>query len=247
MGPELELYLHTVLHELREALGSDLAALILTGSTALDAVEPASDVDLIAVSRAPLSEARLRSLASLLSHQRIPCPARQLELVLYPEAEISSPAPRPRFALNLNTGRGRLDHVGLDPGAEPSHWFLIDLSIGRQTGVALDGPSPSELIGEPGRDDLLAALIESIDWHEAKAGPTPSAVLNACRAWRFVITGSWASKREAGAWASTRLHETMRGVIGDALAARELGSETPLGAADAHRVTMRIRDEITRR
>ncbi|MEA2346461.1 MAG: hypothetical protein QOG62_248 [Thermoleophilaceae bacterium] len=158
----------------------------------------------------------------------LPCPARRLELVLYPAAELREPSRRPAFDLNLNTGADGVDHAGLDPGAEASHWFLIDLSIARQAGRALAGPPPQRVFPELPRDWLLEAILESIEWHAGNSPGTPSAVLNACRGWNFAATGTWTSKPAAGAWAATRVDGPQRVVIEAAMEARELGSEEPV-------------------
>jgi hypothetical protein len=37
-------------------------------------------------------------------------------------------------------------HVSLDPALEPAHWFVVDLAILREHGVALAGPSARALV-----------------------------------------------------------------------------------------------------
>jgi hypothetical protein len=165
-------------------------------------------VDLIAVTKQTPRPEEVASVATALAHDRLPCPARQLELVVYDPGGLR--ACPPRFALNLNTGAGRDDHVGLDPDAEARHWFPIDLSIARAGGRALVGPPPEEALPEPDRATLLAALLESLDWHAANEPGSPGSLLNAYRAWRFTETGEWTTKEEA-----RHAIETVRGAIPD--------------------------------
>src|SRR4051794_27097713 len=104
----------------------------------MDAFEEGrSDLDLIAVAPA---EHRLE-IAGRLSHRSLPVPARKLELVVYSPEGLRER----RWSLNLNSGEGEPEHVGLDPDAEPSFWFTIDLAIAREHGKALLGPPPAEL------------------------------------------------------------------------------------------------------
>jgi hypothetical protein len=53
---------------------------------------------------------------------------------------------------------------------------------------------------EPWRD----ALSRSLDWHLAHQPEGAATVLNACRAWRWLVEGVWGSKRAAGEWARSQ-------------------------------------------
>jgi hypothetical protein len=141
----------------------------------------------------------------------LPCPVRALEFVLYDRAGIA--ASPPRFALNLNTGRGRRDHVGLEPDSEPWHWFPIDLSIARSSGRALVGPAPAKALPDPGREAVMTALLASLEWHE-KAGSADTDA-NAWRAWRFTLTGAWPTKQEARR--KTRVAQAMTEIAREAI------------------------------
>ena len=128
--------------------------------------------------------------------------------------------------LDLNTGADGSDHVGLDPVAEPAHWFVIDRSIARARGRALFGPLPRDVLAPVPRGEVLAALGDSLDWHAAHESTSPNSVLNACRAWRWTRTGRWTSKRAAAEWARDRMSDPA--AIDAALVAQAAG-----GALDA--------------
>ena len=104
------------------------------------------------------------------------------------------------WELNLNTGAAEPLHVGTDPAAEPWHWFVIDLALGRDHAVALAGPPPAELIGPVPRELALDALAEAVAWY-ARHEPGEPAFLAAARAWRYFEEGVWSSKRDALQWA----------------------------------------------
>jgi Domain of unknown function (DUF4111)/Nucleotidyltransferase domain len=207
---------------LRSVLGADLVAVVLGGSAALGAYEPGrSDLDVLAVTEGELGEPRARRLAAALSHAALPCPARKLELVVLRRAAAAGEPGAPAFDLNLNTGADRADHVGLEPGDEPAHWFVIDRAIARARGRTLYGPAPSDVLLAVPRGDLIAALRASLDWHQAHEADSPDAVLNACRGWRWARTGRWTSKERAGEWARGRMSDPS--VVDAALRARGTG------------------------
>jgi hypothetical protein len=205
LPPRDEQYVHEVADRLRAALGDGLLAVYLVGSGALgDWVPQRSDLDVMAISAGPLAPAQLDRVVGPLLHRALPCPARGLELVVYNRDAIGAPTRRLGFELNLNTGSGLPDHVSFDPGAEPAHWFLLDVAAARLHGRALFGPAPQALIGPVAEADLRAALIESLQWHREHEPTSANAVLNACRSWRYAAEGTWSSKPDGGRWALDR-------------------------------------------
>ena len=181
---ELAPYLDELVHVLREH--APLEAVYLHGSGATGAYEHGrSDVDVIAVTGRSLSIEERRALADAV--EAVPVPARKLELVVYPRGS-------DRWELNLNTG----EHVGLDPDAEPSFWFVLDRAAAEQHAVALVGPSWRELFEPEQRDAIEAALDEVLefdDWPDPRGRELAAA---RARAWRD--TGRWVTKREAEEW-----------------------------------------------
>jgi hypothetical protein len=201
-------YLDALTLRLRTALGSELVAASLIGSAGAGWFEPqASDLDVIAVVRHPLGPDAAQALAREASHSRLPCPARRLELVVYRRAALRAPGAVVPFELNFNTGAGIVDHVGLDPGAEASHWFLLDLSMARERSWPLHGPPLRSLLGEIPRPAVIDALRTSLDWFRLHETDRSATILAACRAWRYAEEGEWASKREAAEWAATQLSD----------------------------------------
>ncbi len=198
-------YLERVVDELRNALGERLQAVYGLGGLALgDFRAGGSDVDVYAIVDGPLSHERKLSVAEACRHRRLPCPARKLELVVIRAAIAAAPGAAPDWELNLNTGEGRPDHVGVDPSAEPRHWFVVDLAVARQSGLTLFGPDARELIAAPEASAVRAAQREVVAWY-ARHGEAAEAVAAACRAWHWQVTGRFAAKREAVHWAAERL------------------------------------------
>jgi hypothetical protein len=185
---ELERYLGRLVEVLSQQAPMD--AVYLLGSAALGAYEHGrSDVDVVAVTRRSLSVDERRALAAAVA--AIPVPARKLELVVYPRGST-------RWELNLNTSDGdTASHVGLDPDAEPTFWFVLDRAIAAQHAVPLLGPRWAELFDPEPRAAIEAALDEAVafdGWSEANA----TLAGTRGRIWRD--TGRWVSKREAKEW-----------------------------------------------
>jgi predicted nucleotidyltransferase len=174
------------LGRLVEVLGAQapIEAVYLVGSAALGAYEHGrSDVDVVAVTARSLALDERLALAEAV--ESVPVPARKLELVVYPRGS-------DRWELNLNTG----DHVGLDPDAEPSFWFVLDRAIAEQHATALVGPPWGELFAPESAEAIEAALgeVAAFDrWDD----PAADAELAAARAQVWRETGRWVSKREA--------------------------------------------------
>jgi hypothetical protein len=204
-GPAGRRYVAKIAGRLREELGPQLVAIYLTGSGAYGGwVADRSDIDVITICARPLPAPAKRDLVEPLRHRALPCPARGLELVVYDCAAVSAPGHTVPFQVNLNTGPAIEERITFDSGDEPGHWFVIDLSIARQWARALLGPPPEQLIGPVARTDVLAALADSLDWHDRNEGASANAVLGACRTWRYAVEGGWSSKDEAGRWALGR-------------------------------------------
>ncbi len=201
---ELDDYLAELTRRLGAVLGGDLLGVYAGGSYALGAYEPGrSDIDVTVVAAEPLSRATRQAIVERLRHEALPCPARGLELVVYPLAAARGGGGEPGFELNLNTGAAMGFRVDEAPGDIEGFWFAIDRSILRAHGVALSGPPAADLFGPIPRATLLELVQESIRWHRDSDVPLDSdTVLNTCRALRFATEGTWSSKRDAGAWAA---------------------------------------------
>jgi len=185
--------LETYLDELTEALTSsaELDALYLLGSAALGGYEHGrSDVDVVALTSRSLSHDERRRLAT--AAEAVPCPARKLELVVYPRGSDA-------WEINLNTG----EQVAYDPESEPSFWFVIDRALAERHAVPLLGPPWNELFERVPRDALLEAIAASLD-----SVGLPGAV----RALAWIETGEWLSKPAAEAWLRERVRGGLEGL-----------------------------------
>ncbi|HEX6289474.1 MAG TPA: aminoglycoside adenylyltransferase domain-containing protein [Herpetosiphonaceae bacterium] len=222
-------YLDRVVAILQQRLGQRLLGVYLFGSAAYGDYEPGiSDLDVQAVLTTLLDKQMCREIAASLTHRVLPCPARRLELVIYARPAIDPAARHPRFDLNLNTGAGEDDHLVLDPAEESSHWFLLDIAMGHELGRSLLGPQPAKVFAPIPRRWCLEAIGDSLAWHRRHESASANSVLNACRGWRYAVTGTFGSKLAGAAWA--RRQPNCPSVVAQA-EQRRLGGP-PLSAAE---------------
>ena len=215
--------------KVRGVLGERVVGVYVGGSLALGDYAPGrSDIDMAVIVADGLAEAERDALVAVVVVASMDCPTRGLELVVYTRAAAAEAAWPPGFEVNIDAGPQMPVHVGFDPDAEPAHWFAIDLAVLREHGVAIYGPPPAEIFGEPERAAILRALGESLAWHSAHERASPGAVLNACRAWRYAEEGVWSSKADAATWLRAR---SGLPVIEAALRAREVGGAVDPDAA----------------
>ena len=194
-------YAGLVTEAIAQTLGKNFMAVATTGSLALDDFTPErSDIDLIAVSRRPLSPAERRDLPARIDDEVLPCPATGLDLIVFARQQVSC-LPRPMsFELAVTTGvRWGLDVVG---GATDEE-MLLDLEISRRHGQSLHGPEPAALLKEVPAERLRAALLVSLTWqrenlfnprHDPRG---TEGVLAACRARHWLDTGDLVAKTAA--------------------------------------------------
>jgi anti-sigma regulatory factor (Ser/Thr protein kinase)/predicted nucleotidyltransferase len=236
-------YLTELVERLNAVLGDALLGAYLIGSAALgDWVEKTSDVDVAAVATdGSLTARRLDEIAGLLDQKALPVTARKLELVLYTASSAGSGWPR--FSLNFNTGPRDATSDERDPGTVPSFWFVLDIAIARDRAIALLGPPPQQVFAAPPSDAVRDALTEALRWQRSNPEPG-SAVLAACRTWRFLEEGQWHGKTAAGRWAMGRLRdsdfEAARAIAALVGAREDGGRMAPVAAPVATRILDRV-------
>ncbi len=159
-------YGHTVAGRLQETLGNDLRGAYLSGSVALGGYVPGhSDIDLFAVCQYSLEVEEKQTVADVIAEEAANCPTRGMEFVLYSQEVVAKPSRRPRFEINLNAGPQMPYHLSFDPASEPSHWFVLDISIVREYGLPLVGPPAGEVFALIPQPWVLDALDNSLAWH----------------------------------------------------------------------------------
>jgi aminoglycoside adenylyltransferase-like protein len=173
-------------------------------------------------------------------HEALPCPARGLELVLYPLSAVRVARGDAAFDLNLNTGRAMRFRVDVAPVPGDDHWFAIDRSILARHGVTLLGPPAGQTFAPIPHGILVPLLLESLRRHARGDARADDAVLNGCRALRFALDDIWSTKTDAGRWAIE--HGRHEALVRAALDARTGNGEVEPTAVE--RFVAGVSDEI---
>jgi hypothetical protein len=214
-------YLERVVAEIGAVFADRVVGVWVLGPLAYGGFGPTSDIDVQAAVRDPTVR-EIAALVERISHPRLPCPAEGLEFVLYDVEVLESPTPPLRWALNLNGGPVREHKVSTDPTEESWHWFVLDLAIGRETARTMYGQDLRDIVGPIGREHQLAAIAESLRWHDRSDEGDPNRIANAARGLRFLRTGQWVSKPEGLQWAESVGYSTqdvvaeLAAAVGDA-------------------------------
>lgn len=229
-------------HDAVVTSGVPVIATILHGSAALGSwVSARSDVDILMVAddTARIGGQALSRSASALQGLASSCPGRGAELSIISAQLARKPAPPWPFLLHVNTEATHVKTVfGAGHDGDPD--LLLHLAVCRAVGIGVRGATPEDLIGEIDRPSIIRAmdaeLVASLD-----DADTTYTVLNACRAWCYVVTDRLVSKRVGAKWAVTQ--GASRPTIDRALASR-VGESDPPSAAAAATLVERVRTVI---
>jgi hypothetical protein len=183
----------------RRRLGRRVLGTYLHGSAVLGGFVPGrSDTDVLVVVADDVDRTALTPAVDELSVNG-GCRGTGIELsIVTAEAARTSSEPWP-FLVHVVTGSAATRVVwGSElPGDRD---LLMHTAVVRAAGVAISGPPPEQTFGPVDRPAVLAYLVDEL--HEAVECATPTyTVLNACRAYRFLVTGDLVSKLDGAAWA----------------------------------------------
>jgi hypothetical protein len=142
-------------------------------------------------------------------HESLPCPARGLELVVYPLEIARAGTTEPGFVLNLNTGARMAYRLDLEPDPAEAHWFAIDRSILSAHGIAIVGRPAADVFAPIPFDDLVPVVLASLEWHQRR------------------LERRWSSKDAAAAWAEHQLTSPTRPRRRVARGGRAAGEDAP--------------------
>ncbi len=117
-----------------------------------------SDIDLFVVCQHPSEVEKKQTVADVIAGEAANCPTRGMEFVLYFQGAVAKPSQTPHFEINLNAGPQMPYHLSFDSASEPSHWFVLDISIVREDGLPLVGPAAREVFAPITRPWVLEAL-----------------------------------------------------------------------------------------
>jgi Domain of unknown function (DUF4111)/Nucleotidyltransferase domain len=233
--------LRELLVQAQTLLGPHFVGMYLSGSLALGDFNPhSSDIDLVIVTDAPLSDDLFAALQEM--HARFAAGgspwAAKLEAVYVPEQALRRGAPTGAQYPVLERGRPLvMDHL-------ESGWSVQRYTL-REHGLAVAGPEPRTLLDAVDPNDMRRAgsAIAGIWLEKARADPSwltwfrqresqAFVLLTLCRLLYTLETGAVASKPGAARWAQQAVGPRWGGLIERALAGQHDRTEIPEREAD---------------
>jgi streptomycin 3"-adenylyltransferase len=189
-------YGRQIVDALTTVAGAALEGVYVHGSAALGGFIPArSDVDILAVVNGPIDQGQAaRALHSAAGD----CPGTGLEMSIITTATARSLGDC-SFELHLTTNPADTKTVlGRHHPGDPD--LVLHVVVCRHHGIALTGPPARHVFGPVAHHRVLDAMADELRWSLTHATEA-YAVLNACRALRYLDEGVICSKLDAGHWA----------------------------------------------
>jgi len=209
----------------RDVLGPDAVGAYLFGSAVLGGLRPASDLDVLVVSkRETTREEKERLVERLLVLSGRSAPEgrwRRVELTIVVESELRPWRYPPRFDFQYGDWlRSEFESGNVEPWPATSNPDLAVLvTMVLLGGTRVFGPLPSEVFDPVPHDDLVDAMVAGIEGLLGDLeSDTRNVILTLARIWSTVATGVIGSKDAAADWALLRLAEEHRPVLAQARA-----------------------------
>lgn len=217
--------LDRVVSLVRSVLGSNVVGAYLFGSAVVGGLRPRSDLDVLAVSKRPMTDGEKQELVQgilPISWQQTPRGMlRGIELTVVVHSHV-----RPwRYPPNRDFQYGDWLRLALERGetapwaatTDPDLASLITQVLAAN--VPLLGPPPADVFDPVPFSDVLDAIVADVDhWSGNIDADTRNGILALARIWSALETGNLYSKDDAAAWALARLPDGYRPVLARACA-----------------------------
>ncbi|MBN0043831.1 DUF4111 domain-containing protein [Streptomyces actuosus] len=196
-------------------LGRDAIGVYLHGSSVMGGLRPASDVDVLVVSRRRMDEQGRRALlGGLLRISGSRNKARPVELTVVVQSDV-----RPwRYPPTCDFLYGewlRADYeAGNLPRPEPMPDLALLITMALTGDRPLTGPRPAQVLDPVPQADLVRASVAGVPGlRDGLDSDTRNVVLTFARIWTTLATGRIASKDAAADWALAHLPPEHRPVL----------------------------------
>jgi predicted nucleotidyltransferase len=204
--------LDELVRDLRRVLGDNLVGVYLHGSLALGCFNAAlSDLDLLVVEERPLTAEERQALAPLLAR------AGRIEISFLVEASLTPWRHPAHYDLHFSSP-ARL----IGPGED--HDLAAHFTVTRHGGIALVGPSPSDVFPQVPWEDYEDSLRRDLAWSRDHATELYG-VLSPARIWATLRTKEIHSKESGAAWALERSPADFQPLLERALAMYRTGDQ----------------------
>lgn len=188
-------------------IGPKVLGTYLHGSAVRGGLKPASDVDVLVVSRQSIDDRERRALVDgLLPISGSRVGARPVELTVVVQSEV-----RPwRYPPNCDFQYGEWLRAEIaasgPPQPEPMPDLALVIAMALGGNRPLNGPPPAQLLDPVPPADLIRASVAGIpDLLNDLRDDTRNVVLTFARIWTTLATGEITSKDAAADWARVRL------------------------------------------
>ncbi|WP_097873592.1 aminoglycoside adenylyltransferase family protein [Streptomyces sp. ms184] len=196
-------------------LGGNLIGAYLHGSSVLGGLKPASDVDVLLVSRRPMHERERRALLEgLLSISGSGDTARPVELTVVLQSEVRPWRYPPTCDFLYGEWLRAEYEAGTVPRAEPMPDLALLISMTLTGDSPLTGPRPAQVLDPVPHSDLVRASVAGVpELLDDLEGDTRNVLLTFARIWATLATGRIMPKDAAADWAVGQLPPEHRAVL----------------------------------
>lgn len=200
---------------LRHTLGPDLLGSYLHGSAVLGGLGPASDLDVLAVTRRGLTESERRTLlAGLLEISGLTRAVRPVELTVVVQSEVRPWRFPPTGDFLCGEWLREAYRAGEVPRPAPMPDLALVLTMTLAGNHPLTGPPPAELLDPVPHADLVQASLAAVpELIRELEEDTRNVLLTLARIWSTLATGVIRPKDEAAGWALEQLAPEHRPVL----------------------------------
>lgn len=188
----------------------------LYGSAVAGGLRPDSDLDLFVVTDRRLASAEkariVEGLLPISGRETRPSTWRPIEMTIVAQREVRPWRYPPRMELQYGEWlRDELLSGAIEPEPAESPDLGVLITMVRQSGRALIGPTATGVLDAVPRTDLVRAMVDGVPSLMADLpDDTRNVLLTLARIWTTVVTGEIRSKDEAADWALSRLPDIYR-------------------------------------
>jgi predicted nucleotidyltransferase len=232
---------------------AEIVAVYLYGSAVAGGLRPDSDLDLFVVTDRRLTAAEkariVEGLLPISGRETRPSSWRPIEMTIVSQPEIRPWRYPPKMELQYGEWlRDAFLSGAIEPKPAESPDLGVLITMALQSGRALIGPAPADVLDAVPHADLVRAMVDGVPSLLVDlADDTRNVLLTLARIWTTVVTGKLRSKDEAADWALSRLPAAYRPTLARA---RDLyrtgGYGDPWDDGVARPLAERLVDEITK-
>lgn len=198
-----------------DAVGPNALGIYLHGSAIHGGLKPASDVDVLVVTRRSLDDRERRRLIDRLLQISGPrVGARSVELTVVVQSEVRPWRYPPTGDFLYGDWLREEIEAGGPPQPKPMPNLAIAIPVTLSGNHPLGGPPPAELLDPVPPADLVRGSVAGIpDLLDDLPGDTRNVVLTLARIWTTLATGEIKSKDAAADWVLAQLPPEHRPVL----------------------------------